>query len=314
MPNYLTFYFIHNYQFVLKYFAKNITFLRTQKGYTQEQIGHQLGIKRTTWNGYEKGTSQPYVDVLVEIAKYFGISEGDLLHVDLARKGNLKTMSANSTTDQKSNPKSKGNSNLRSSYTLNSEDSFVVNQPTVKYGMPQVVTIDTEGNENVVLVPVRARAGYLSGYSDPEFMAKLPAYRLPGLNNGTFRLFEVEGLSMYPTLHGGDLIIGSMVEQLRDIRDDRLYVVVTKNEGVVVKRVLNRLQKDGKLILKSDNYKERDMYPPIVADPDDIIEVWYATGFISRQMRPPAEMYNRLIDLEGRLTLLEDQQRKNLPK
>ena len=77
-----------------------------------------------------------------------------------------------------------------------------------------------------------------------------------------------------------------------------------------MKRILNRIEKDGKLILKSDNYKERDFYPPIVCDPSAILEVWYATGFISRQLRPPAEMYNRVVDLEGRLTLLEEEARK----
>lgn len=270
-----------------------------------------IGIARTTWNNYESGKSNPTLDGIIEIARFFDVSETDLLHTDLEKEGNLNRRAGLDQKLQNGKPIRKGKGNLKAIYPESLDEGILLNEPVIRYGMPQVITVDTEGNENVVMVPVRARAGYLSGYSDPEFMAKLPAYRLPGLNNGTFRLFEVEGLSMYPTLHGGDMVIGSIVEQLRDIRDDRLYVVVTKNEGVVVKRVLNRLQKDGKLILKSDNYKDRDMYPPIVADPGDIIEVWYATGFISRQMRPPAEMYNRLIDLEGRLTLLEDQQRKN---
>jgi signal peptidase I len=123
-------------------------------------------------------------------------------------------------------------------------------------------------------------------------------------------MFEVDGLSMYPTLSSGDVVICSNVEQLQDIRDDRLHVIVTKNDGIVVKRVLNRLVKDGKVILKSDNYKDRELYPTIVVDPGDILEVWYCTGFLSRQMRPPAETYNRLIDLEARFTLLEVEVKK----
>lgn len=284
----------------MNFFATNLIHLRQLHKLKQSEIPDTVGFGRTTWIAYEKGDSYPAFLDLLKISNYFKVGLSDLVERDLTKEGNLNVKGENSKKREKGKLKGNPKGNLNDKFE-GEEESAIYN---IK--MPQVITIDTQGNENVVLVPVRARAGYLNGYADPEFMAKLPAYRLPGLNNGTFRLFEVEGLSMYPTLHGGDLIIGSNVEQLRDVRDDRIYVVVTKSEGVVVKRVLNRIDKDGKLILKSDNYKDRDMYPPIVSNPENIIEIWYATGYISRQMRPPAEMYNRLIDLEGRLTLLED--------
>lgn len=264
------------------------------------------GFSASTWGNYETGFSKPGLDDLLSISKYFGITETQLLHTDLSKLGNLISKKEDTENTKIGNLIGNRTGNLS---PLLVEDFSRVEEEEIplisRIRMPQVITIDTQGNENVVLVPVRARAGYLNGYADPEFMSKLPAYRLPGLNHGSFRLFEVEGLSMHPTLHGGDLVIGQNVEQLQDVRDDRVYVVVTKNDGVVVKRCLNRIQKDGKLILKSDNYKERDIYPSMVVDPSDILEMWYATGFISRQLRPPSEMYNRLIDLEGRLTLLE---------
>lgn len=188
-----------------------------------------------------------------------------------------------------------------------------VSEPTVSYAntrLPKLVTVDAQGNENVVFVPIKARAGYLNGYGDEQYISQLPAYRLPGLNNGTFRLFEVEGLSMHPTFNSGDVVIGSFVESLDTVRDDRVYVVVTKNDGIVVKRCLNRIKTDGKLILKSDNFKDRDDYPTIVVSPEDVLEIWYAKSYMSHQMRPPAEMYNRLIDLEGKFTLLQEKLNK----
>lgn len=285
---------------------------------SQDEISHHIGFKRTTWNGYETGSSRPNLKDFVTIAEFFGIPEDDLLHQDLRK---LQS-SGNLILDKgifKKRKKGNLNSNLKGkltpkTYPKNEILSIVEdggNEGVTRIMMPQVITVDTQGNENVIMVPVKARAGYLNGYADPEFMSSLPAYRLPRLNNGTFRIFEVEGLSMYPTLHGGDLVICSNVDQLGIVRDDRVYVVVTKTNGIIVKRVLNRIKSDGKLILKSDNYKDRDLYPPIVCDPHDIIEIWYATGFISHQMRPPAEMYNRLIDLEGRFTLLEDLVKKS---
>lgn len=263
-------------------------------------------IQRTTWNNYETGTSIPNLETLCTIAKYFGVTESDLLHEDLTVIGNLTEIEKRGHLG---NPKGNRKRNL----SENLAPLPVLNEPSIPaYGPPKVITVDTQGNENIVMVPVKARAGYLNGYSDPKFIKKLPAYRLPGMNNGTFRIFEVEGHSMVRTFYPGDLVIASYVEQLRDVRDDRVYVVVTKTDGVVIKRVLNRVEKDGKLILKSDNYKDRDMYPPIICDPEDILEIWYGVGYLSRQMRPPEEMYKRLIDLEGRMTLVEEENRNKL--
>jgi transcriptional regulator with XRE-family HTH domain/signal peptidase I len=294
---------------VLEYLKNNLRLLRESRELSQIEMSHQLGFSRGAWNNYERGISKPSLDDLVRIATFFDVQLHLILEVDLSNRGKLIEAAQDSKNSEKGKLIGKVNSKVNQEKRQDDrqEEARILN-----IRMPQVITIDTQGNENVVLVPVRARAGYLNGYGDPKFIEKLPAYRLPGLNNGSFRLFEVEGLSMHPTLHGGDLVIGQNIEQLQDVRDDRVYVVVTKEQGVVVKRCLNRLQKDGKLILKSDNYKDRDLYPPIVCNPEDILEIWYATGFISRQMRPPSEMYNRVIDLEGRLTLMEDAFRKSL--
>ncbi|WP_164972802.1 LexA family transcriptional regulator [Lacibacter luteus] len=295
--------------------AKNLKFLRTSREEKQHETAAGIGFTRSQYNNWELGRSNPTIKDLLKVAKYFNCTISQLVEVDLENvhlsefqksQKNTHDVHLNVLPSVLLNTKK---ANLEEAQHLLNDDGT---GKVYSLGMPKVITLDTQGNENVVLVPVKARAGYLNGYSDPKFIEKLPAYRLPGMNNGTYRLFEVGGASMYPTLHDGDNVIGSYVEQLRDVRDDRIYVVVTKTDGVVVKRVLNRLETDGKLILKSDNYKHRDDYPTIVCDPQDILEIWYCVGFISRQMRPPAEMYNRLIDLEGRITLIEDQNRKKL--
>lgn len=70
----------------MKYFSRNIRFLRQQAGLTQADIERKLEIKRSTWNNYESGLSKPYVEVLIGIAKFFDVAEGDLLHLDLSKK------------------------------------------------------------------------------------------------------------------------------------------------------------------------------------------------------------------------------------
>lgn len=281
--------------------------LRESKSLKQTEMKAVLGIERTTWNNYENGVSKPNVDGLTAIAKFFGISETDLLHTDLSVKGNLKNIARESKKSPEGNPKGNGKGNL-----LPIKGANELPDP-VYFRMPQVVTVDSQGNDNVVMVPVKARAGYLSGYGDPKYIETLPAYRLPGFNNGTFRLFEVQGNSMTKGrggIHDRDIIIGRAVENLQDVRDDRVHVVVTRDQGVVVKRVYNRIKTDARLILQSDNYRERDQYPTIVCEPEDVVEVWYAVALITRHMPGNDDQYTRMIDLEGKFTLLQDEFRK----
>lgn len=280
--------------------AKTLKYLRAEKGSKQAEIAESVGVTISTWSNYEVGKSEPDLEKIVKIANFFKISVDDLLSgVQAIRKKD----------ESKNQGKSTGKSTANS--TAN-----VANEPNVAIysRMPKLVTVDSAGNDNIVLVPLRARAGYLAGFEDPEFIQTLPSYRLPGLAHGTFRMFEVYGQSMVPTFHESDMIICRYVENLLEIRDDRVYVVVTHREGVVVKRVVNRVQKDGKLILNSDNKRHSGEYPPIVLGPEEILEVWHAVAYMSRQMRSPGEIYNRLIDVETRLTLLEDKAQIGPPK
>ena len=176
-------------------------------------------------------------------------------------------------------------------------------------GIPQVVAVNQEGDENVVYVPVKARAGYLDGYGDTEFIETLPSFNMPHLTNGTFRCFEVQGNSMVRTFFDGDLVFGKYVEDLQDIKDGRVYVIVSKNDGIVLKRVINRIEERGKLILKSDN--KNGNYPTYTINSEEIMEAWYVTMFASKQMPEPVDVYDRLHDLETKIVLLEEELRRS---
>lgn len=168
--------------------------------------------------------------------------------------------------------------------------------------MPSVVTVDSQGEENILMVPEAARAGYLSGYGDPEYLATLPTYRLPKLQNGTYRMFEVAGHSMYPTIHQGSIAIGEWVENWQDIKDNQIYIVVTIQDGIVIKRVMNRIEKYNNLYLKSDNRKE---YPSFTIEPDSILEVWHLKTALIFEFQDPADLYDRVNDLEVEFHMLQ---------
>ncbi|HSI89644.1 MAG TPA: S24 family peptidase, partial [Adhaeribacter sp.] len=139
------------------------------------------------------------------------------------------------------------------------------------------ITVDQDQNENIELVPQRASAGYLNGYADPEFMEELPKFRLPMLSgSGTYRAFEISGDSMLP-LASGTVIVGRYVEDWRHIKDGTPCILLSQREGVVFKRLYNRIRQGSVMALHSDN----PVYPPYEVPVDDILEIWEAKAFIS---------------------------------
>jgi transcriptional regulator with XRE-family HTH domain len=253
------------------YLASNLKFLRKKTGKTQDGLSSELKIGRTTIANYEAGISEPNVETLLLFSKFYGISMDGLLSTNMEEQHKLGRKSlAPAATSQ-----------LAQGYSA----------------IPRIITVDSKGNDNILYVPVKARAGYLSGYGDVEFMESLPSFRLPGLNNATYRMFEVDGPSMAPNVLNGDRIIGEWVDDLEKIRDNRVYVVVHKG-GVAVKRVLNRLKERGKLYLKSDTIAHRAEFPIVEIDPEDVAEVWYGRMKISSDFSEPAEVYHRIADLE----------------
>jgi len=182
-------------------------------------------------------------------------------------------------------------------YTIDNNPNNVVNESHT----PQLITVDSQGNENTVLVPVHAQAGYISGFGDPEYLSTLPTYRLPRLNNGTYRMFEVKGHSMEPTLHSGCIVVGEFCENWHDIKDNQIYILITE-DGIVVKRVINRLEKYGNLFLKSDNRSE---FPSYILKPEEIKEVWKVSLAMLFNLLDPSNLFDRINDLEADVTILK---------
>ncbi|MBP6688004.1 MAG: LexA family transcriptional regulator [Lacibacter sp.] len=131
---------------------------------------------------------------------------------------------------------------------------------------------------NVIhFVPVKAAAGYLNGYADPEFLDELNTFTLPMLSGGTYRAFEIVGDSMLPT-PSGSVIVGEKVHNLDDVKNNNAYIILSKSEGVVYKRVLKSNRSKNKLTLVSDN----PVYQPYQVNAEDVLEFWSAQMVLSR--------------------------------
>jgi transcriptional regulator with XRE-family HTH domain len=133
------------------------------------------------------------------------------------------------------------------------------------------------GTNEIQLVPVKAAAGYLAGYADPEFLDELNTFTLPMLAPGSYRAFEIVGDSMLPT-PSGSVIVGEKVDAVEDVKSNNTYIVISRNEGIVYKRVLKNTRAKNKLTLISDNVA----YQPYNINEEDVIELWKATMVISK--------------------------------
>ena len=151
-------------------------------------------------------------------------------------------------------------------------------------------------SNEIQLVPVKAAAGYLAGYGDPEFLDELNTFTLPMLAPGQYRAFEIVGDSMLPT-QSGSVIVGEKVDDTNEVKSNETYIVVSRNEGIVYKRVMKNNKLKNKLTLISDNTS----YQPYHVNTDDVIELWKAQMIISKANAQPRWDVNQLASLVSNL-------------
>ncbi len=232
--------------------SENIKFLRKDAGFTQQTFADALGIKRSLVGAYEEGRADPPINKLVKMSELFGIRIDDLVETSLWK------MSADDFAEFKQGKQGQ---------------KFKV----------LAISVDNQGRENIEFIPQKAAAGYLNGYADPEYIAEMPKFRLPFLpGHHTYRAFEISGDSMLP-IRSGTIVIGAFIEDLSEIKNGKTYVLVTRSEGVVFKRVFNYTQEKGNLYLVSDNRQ----YAPYEVAPDDVLEIWEAKAYISVDFTDP---------------------------
>lgn len=150
---------------------------------------------------------------------------------------------------------------------------------------------------NVIhFVPVKAAAGYLTSYADSEFIDELNTFTLPMLSGGNYRAFEIIGDSMLPT-PSGSIIVGEKVENPDDIKNNNAYIVVSRSEGIVYKRVVKNAKAKNKLSLVSDN----PSYQPYQVNFEDIVEFWAAQVVIGKVQTQQRWDVNALANLVSNL-------------
>lgn len=217
--------------------STNLNYLRKSKKISQQKLADDMGIPRTTLGDYERGKTEPNIEMLIRLADYFEVTIDALVRNNLSHR-----------------------------------DLEIIKNKNMKV---LAITLDKDQNENIELVASKAEAGYLENFQDPEYVRDLPKIHFPNIPRGTFRGFEIHGDSMLP-MESGSVVICSYIEQLNAIKNNKTYIIASKQNGLVYKRVM--LDKEGqRLTLISDN----EVYPPYTIGFDDVAEVWQYYAHLS---------------------------------
>lgn len=259
--------------------SENLKYLRKKINLTQEQMAAEAGIKRSLLGAYEEGRADPRISNLLKFADIFQMSVDQLVGQDLrAAQG-------------------------KGSQVGNGQ------KPADRLRVLSI-TVDKHDRENIELVPQKAAAGYLNGYGDPEYLEELPRFQLPVLpDNATYRAFEISGDSMLP-LRSGTIVIGQYCEHPGYIKNGKTYVLVTKDEGIVYKRVFKYADNPDLFCMASDNKQ----YSTYDISAKEIIEVWEARAFISLEFPEPDQdeeftlkkLADIVLDLQQEVIKLKD--------
>lgn len=204
--------------------------LRSLKNWSQTQLADALDISRARIGSYEEERCDPPIDILIKISSLFHIAIDALVKCDLT--------------------------------TIDPGSLITLGQNRILFP----IVVDKDNNDRVEVLTVNASAGYLRGYADPEYIEKLPLINLPFHASGKQRAFPIKGDSM-PPLYDGCFVIGRYVESLKDIRDGNTYILVTKDDGIVYKRIY---KKGNAVELHSDN----PTYQSYEVHATEILEIW----------------------------------------
>jgi transcriptional regulator with XRE-family HTH domain len=238
------------------YLKENLKLLRKRRKRSQEEVSKSLTITRSAYNSYENGVAEPGIQILLRISDYFQVNIDKLLRINLNQISEIQL------------------SQLEMGFDLDLSGTRLRVLAT---------TVNSKNEENIELVPQKAKAGYTTGYADPDFIRTLPAFSLPFLSsNKKYRTFPISGDSMPPVCDGA-YVTGEYLQDWNHVKNGNPYIVITKDDGIVFKVLYNRIEEDGTFLLCSTN----PMYEPYSVNAENILELWKFVNYINPKFEEP---------------------------
>lgn len=145
----------------------------------------------------------------------------------------------------------------------------------------EALPVDFGNYLQIPLIQQRARAGFLSGWEDPEYVQELPTilWEVDKEYKGRYVCFEVTGDSMdndsRESIVEKDVLLCREIQRIHWTNKLHLhrwknFVIVHREEGILIKRVLEHDTETGRLLLHSLNplYEDQEVYM------DDLIAIF----------------------------------------
>ncbi len=199
----------------MSFFGQNIKKIRSVKGLSQQAFADLFSLKRGTLGAYEEGRSEPKIDTLVKVAKYFSISVDSLLTDELTVNELLQ---------------------FKGDLTTAADD----------LARETFVTVPCITERNI--------KDYVVNYHAESFVRQMPSLQLPLVSDKKFRAYAITGLEMTQHDRGlcpDDIVVGEAfpLEEIRSIPDGSIVLTLVKDE-IVMRR--SYFVKD-KLVLRADH-------------------------------------------------------------
>lgn len=264
--------------------SENIRFLRKKKGLTQLEFANSLAIKRSLVGAYEEGRAIPPPENLNKLAKMFGYSMDQLMNENfrLIEHNSSQKIEANSNSLETAKPDLFSQfENLVSTPPINVSESYGVKESVIQKQQDIF-----EVNASFKIVKRQQYLAYLNRYRDPSFLVQLPEMSFPGLEKGNYRAFE----SGEDFLIEDSILIGKLINDLRDIKNGKTYILLTRSQGILYRRVYNQIDIKATLLLSSD-FQE---ISSLEIFSNEVLECWELVYYMSSQIPKPKASLQKL--------------------
>lgn len=253
--------------------SQNIRYLRKKYQFTQADMAQKLGIKRSLLGAYEEARANPRLDVLVKAAEIFNVSVDQLVSrllnesaVPKQPTNGLPTVNEISTQSDLSQSGKYRKRKIAENFSKSSTPSL-------------------ESVQRLRLVPKSEYKHYFFNAVDDDYIRSLPEIQLPLLpsTNSQYRAFEVTDDSMQPVLEGS-VVVGFQLDSIQQAQDGKTYVLITRTEGVLFRRVYNHIARSGQLLLEATHPDYAQQQLSVMGRE---VEAWEVVLYLSPEMPTP---------------------------
>ncbi len=198
--------------------GKNIKKIRNVKGLSQQAFADLFQLTRGNISSYEEFRAEPKIEVIIKIAKYFGIPLADIIEKDLSVNELL---------------------HYNAELVLETEKLKIAQQL-----------------QKVSYIPALYINDYIKQYTDEEFFYHLPYIVVPSSSKFRLLAFEIDNQDVLPAgfnYHNGDILVLENVvkENVHRITDKLGMMVDAEGMKIGVYK-----EKEDKIVLSLNEWVE----------------------------------------------------------